>query len=166
MFCIKLISHNEITNNELNEVIKIKSSQWKYSYEEHLYWIKKNLHESDIHVLLYLKKKAVAYVNLIDINLVLNGENKKGYGIGNVCAIEKGKGYGLEIMKEVNKIILNSNLIGVLFCKELLLNFYKQTGWKQLESKYFKISRDDIKVMVLNVPDTKNLLIEYDGIIF
>ena len=102
MFHIKLIVHKEITEDELNEVSRIKSAQWHYSYEEQLQWIKKNIKDTDIHVLLSLDGRNIAYLNLIDIELFVEGVAVKGFGIGNVCAIQKGKGFGFVLMKEVN----------------------------------------------------------------
>lgn len=166
MFHIKLIVHKEITEDELNEVIRIKSTQWHYIYEEQLQWIKNNIKDTDIHVLLYLNKNIVAYLNLIDINLEINGVQEKGYGVGNVCAIERGKGFGFRIMQEVNQYILNSKKVGLLFCKEQLLKFYHSLGWKALEPKEYKIKGDNLKVMVFNIKYTNQFLVDYDGAIF
>lgn len=166
MFHIKLIVHGNIAEDELNEVIGIKSTQWNYSYEEQMQWIKKNIKDTDIHVLLYLNGKSVAYLNLIDIDLVVSNISKKGLGIGNVCAIEKGKGFGFELMKETNSFISQSNKIGLLFCKEPLLKFYRSLGWKDLASEEYKINGDKIEVMIYNVNYNNKILIEYDGTLF
>lgn len=166
MFHIKLIAHKEITEDELNEVIKIKSAQWHYSYEDQLQWIQKNIKDADIHVLLYFNENSVAYLNLIDIDLKLGEVFVRGFGVGNVCAVEKGRGFGFEIMSEVNRYILNSNKIGLLFCKDQLLKFYRSLGWKELESNEYKIKGDNLKVMAINIHCYTELLIEYDGIIF
>ncbi|MBJ9722867.1 hypothetical protein I5515_13775 [Acinetobacter calcoaceticus] len=166
MYQIKLIAHKEITENELNEVVRIKSAQWHYSYDEQLQWIKKNIKDLDIHVLLSLDGRNVAYLNLIDIDLFVEEIAVKGFGIGNVCAIEKGKGFGFELMKEVNETIIRLNKVGLLFCKEPLLKFYRSLGWKDLASEEYKINGDKLEVMIYNVNYDNKILIEYDGILF
>lgn len=164
MFHIKLIVHKEITEDELNEVIRIKSAQWHYSYEEQLQWIKKNLKNTDIHVLLSLDGRNIAYLNLIDIELFVEGVAVKGFGIGNVCAIQKGKGFGFELMKEVNKTITQLNKVGLLFCKEQLLKYYSSLGWVELSQTEYKINCGNSKVMVFNTGNVA--FVKYDGILF
>lgn len=166
MFEIKLIKHQDVTDKDIKEVVDLKSKQWDFSLEKQMQWIKNNIKNSDFHMLLLLDKKSVAYLNLIDVDLIVNGMPRKGLGIGNVCAIEKGKGYGFELMKEANKIISDLNQIGFLFCKEPLLKFYNSLGWEELESKSYKIKYDNLKVMVFNIKYDNEFLIEYEGIIF
>lgn len=166
MFEIKLIRHQNVTEQDIKEVVDLKSKQWNFSLDKQMLWIKNNIKNSDLHMLLLLDKKSVAYLNLIDVDLIVNGMLRKGLGIGNVCAIEKGKGYGFELMKEANKIISSLNKIGFLFCKEPLLKFYHSLGWRELESKNYKIRGDSLKVMVFNIKYDNEFLIEYDGIIF
>ncbi|BAP39192.1 GNAT family N-acetyltransferase [Acinetobacter guillouiae] len=166
MFQIKLIKHQDATGKDIKEIIDLKSKQWSFSLDEQMQWIKNNIKNSDFHILLLLDKKSVAYLNLIDIELIVNGTTRKGFGIGNVCAIEKGKGYGFELMKEVNKIITNLNKIGFLFCKEPLLKFYSSLGWVKLASQHYKIKGDNLNVMIFNMKCDNSFLIEYDGIIF
>ncbi|WP_151830069.1 GNAT family N-acetyltransferase [Acinetobacter junii] len=166
MFEIKLIKHQDVTDQDIKEVIDLKSKQWSFSLDKQMQWIKNNMKNSDFHMLLLLDKKSVAYLNLIDIELIVNGITRKGLGVGNVCAIEKGKGYGFELMKEANKIITNLNKIGFLFCKEPLLNFYNSLGWEELEPKNYNVRGDNLKVMIFNIKYDNEFLIEYDGIIF
>lgn len=164
MYEIKLIVHKEITENELNEIIRIKSAQWYYSYADQLQWINKNIKDSDIHVLLSLDGQNVAYLNLIDIDLFIEEMVIKGIGIGNVCAIEKGQGYGFKLMEVANKTIIELNKVGLLFCKEPLLKYYSSLGWVELDQTEYSINCGDSKVMVFN---TRNgVFVKYDGILF
>ena len=166
MFQVKVIKHQDITQQELDEVIAIKSKQWQYNYEQQLSWINKNIKESDIHLLLLLDNNIVAYLNLIDIDVEINENFIKGYGVGNVCAIEKGKGFGFEIMKEANSYILDSQKVGLLFCKQPLLRFYKSLNWNDVEPKNYKINGRVLKVMIFNVTFNENMSIVYNGMVF
>ena len=166
MFHIKLIKHQDITEIDIKEIVNLKSKQWKFSLDRQLQWIKKNIKNSDLHVILYLKNKSVAYLNLINIDLVVNDIPKKGLGVGNVCAIEKGKGYGFELMKEVNKTISDLNKIGILFCKTPLLKYYNSLNWKVLKQNQYRIDCGNSKVMVFNIDIGEETIIDYDGILF
>ena len=77
MFHIKVIKHQDITKQELDEVIAIKSKQWHYNYEQQLNWINSNIKENDIHILLQLGNSVVAYLNLIDIDVEINENSIK-----------------------------------------------------------------------------------------
>lgn len=166
MFKIKLIRHENITEADIEEVVSLKSTQWHFDFKEQLHWIQKNLKKSDYHVLLMDNDICVSYLNLVDIDLKVNGIYEKGFGIGNVCAIERGKGYGFYLMKETNKIIKNSNKIGLLFCKNPLLRFYENLNWKQISRDQYKIDCKDINVMVFNVLVNQKMVFEYDGLLF
>ena len=163
MYRIKIIRHQDIKKSEIDEVINIKSSQWKYCYVEQLNWINKNIKKSDTHIILYLNGKGVAYLNLIDINLIANAEHVKGFGIGNVCAIERGMGYGLELMKLTNTYIIENNKIGILFCKDALIRFYSSLDWKLLSIKDKDVN---CKVMIYNNIYDEDTSIIYSGEIF
>lgn len=152
MFNLKLIPHKEVTQNELYKIIQIKSTAWSYSYEKQLEWINSNLSDLDIHVLLYLNGEAVAYLNLIDIELIIDGSLKKAYGIGNVCANEKRKGFGKKLISRVNLYLVKKNKIGLLFCKPLLVDFYIYNNWSIIEKKKLALifNNELIETMIFN----------------
>lgn len=147
-----MIPHKDVSGRQLEEIIEIKSKAWPYSFDSQLEWINTNLKESDIHVLLSLNKTNVAYLNLIDIELTLDEIVIDGFGIGNVCATEKGKGWGKEIMTQTNLYLKQRNKIGLLFCKNYLINFYRLNNWKLIEKKKITLSFDNesIGTMIFN----------------
>ena len=60
MFEIKLIKHQDVTDQDIKEVIDLKSKQWSFSLDKQMQWIKNNIKNSDFHMLLLLDKKSVA----------------------------------------------------------------------------------------------------------
>src|SRR5690606_30642016 len=114
---IRIISHNDIKSKLLQEIVKVKQLSWNYTLEEHLLWIQDNLKGDDCHFLYYDNDEFVAYMNLV--NVVIRSEDIliPVFGIGNVCAKYKGKGYGKRLLEEVNKFIRTRNEKGMLFCK-------------------------------------------------
>ena len=152
MFSLKVIRHADISKNELDEIIKIKSVAWPYPYEKQLEWISQHLKNSDLHLLLLENSKAVAYLNLVTIELEIDNKLIDALGIGNVCAIEKGKGYGNELMKLTNKLIKSSNKPGLLFCKPELVGFYEKIDWCILNRALVNLtfSNDNIETMINN----------------
>jgi len=121
MFLLKIIQNSEISPADIDEIIRIKSITWPYSYEKQLEWINSKIKDTDIHVLLYFDKSLVAYLNLIEIEVTLDSNFKKGYGIGNVCSLEKWKGWGKKIISETNTYLTQNNKIGTLVSTKLFV---------------------------------------------
>lgn len=167
MFEIIYIKHEKITQEQLDEVIKIKSVAWPFSYEKQLEWIRKNIKDSDIHVLLLKDKAVVAYLNLVNIELIVDTIRHSAYGIGNVCAIEKGKDLGKELIIRVNSYLKTMNRIGLLFCKPSLLNFYKKNYWNLVSNEKFKNKNSviEVNILVYNF-NIEYYFIEYNGELF
>lgn len=152
MFNLKLIPHKEVIQNDLDEIIQVKSIAWSYCYKKQLEWINSNLNDLDIHVLLYWDGELVAYLNFIDIELIIDGIPKQAYGIGNVCAKVKNKGFGKELIASVNSFLVENNKIGLLFCKNLLVDFYVYNNWVAIEKKKLTIAFDNrlTETMIFN----------------
>jgi hypothetical protein len=163
MFELKYIFHGQLTENLLSEIIKIKTAAWPYCYESQKSWIYENLKDSDIHLLLLKDKKVVAYLNLVDIELLIDSYSFLGYGVGNVCAIEKGFGYGAELLKKTNDFIINKKRIGMLFCKLELLNFYNKYDWIKVERGKIclQFNNENIITMILNYSLSFNFISYY-----
>lgn len=164
MFSIKAILHKELTSSLLDKIIMVKTAAWPYPYEEQKKWIDNNIKDSDIHFLLLKKNKAVAYLNLIDIEVDIDNCRKKAFGVGNVCAIEKGKGYGKELIKQTNQYIIEKKRVGLLFCKKELVDFYKRFDWSVVEKEELVLAFNNfnIETLVCNQPVTITKL-QYNG---
>lgn len=164
MYNLKLIPHKEITSEQLDGIIKIKSKTWPYNFEKQLEWINFNLKKTDIHVLLSLNEKDIAYLNLIKIKFKIDGNLKDGFGIGNVCVLEKGKGWGKKIMTQINLFLKQRNKIGLLFCKNSLVNFYNINDWRLIDKKKMSLSfnNESKETMIFNC-DNEFQYLEYLG---
>lgn len=167
MFELILIHHDQITLDLLDEIIKVKSAAWPYNYEEQLNWMNTNLKNSSIHVILLANKNIVAYLNLIEIELIIDSNYSWGYGIGNVCALKKGKGWGKELISRVNVYLEKNDKIGLLFCKNKLINFYRDNGWFLIrkEQLIFTNIISDINIFAFNLKSDFKIL-TYTGELF
>lgn len=164
---LKIIKHRDISTNELLDVCKIKSAFGNYTLESQIEWIKANLCDDDIHFLLYLNNKLIGYLNLIPITLTINYKKFVGYGVGNVCTTEKGKGYGRRLMTKLNQHIILLNIFGLLFCKIDVYEFYQQFGWVSLGKDILNIPFDNrfIETMIFNCGENVEQL-SYEGKLF
>lgn len=138
-----------LPSKKMQEIIAIKSMRWKYSQQQHLDWIEQNISPSDYHILIYSKEQLVSYANLVAILLEVDGNQIPFMGIGNVCTVESGKGYGNLLMQQVNEVLLKNDWKGILFCKEDLVSYYRKFSWEL-------ISKNKIEA---NVSETTNILI-------
>lgn len=167
MFDVRFIHNDKLSQELLNEIIQVKSIAWPYNYNDQCEWINNNLKSSDIHVLLFDGDRAIAYLNLVNIIIQIDSTALSGFGIGNVCAIEKGKGWGKELIKEVNQYLLENKRVGFLFCKDKLVKFYTECEWRLITNQYFEISdiTSQVYTFVYNAPENFNQL-KYEGDLF
>ena len=153
----------ETPSKTLEDICSIKSKRWNYTQDQCKVWIEENLEEDDYHLCIYIKNNIIAYMNFVFIEAKVNDSIIPFVGIGNVCTAESGKGYGDLLMKEVNKIIVEMNWKGILFCKDELVPYYQKFSWELVPAH--KIQTDNFKginFMVFNVSeDISNL--QYDG---
>lgn len=136
---LQIIRHGDLSIREVLDIIEIKSTAWPFDADSQFRWMIKNLQANDLHFLLREEDndRIIAYLNLVGLEATL-GANENSvacWGLGNVCARDKKRGYGRMIMCHVNSYILNSDRIGLLLCKEPLIEFYLKMGWKLLPSQ-------------------------------
>lgn len=149
MLELKAIQHSNISLNEIEEIIRIKSISWPYPYEKQIEWIDNHLKGSDFHLLLHHGNKIVAYLNLISMEITLDFATYCAIGVGNVCVVEMGKGYGINLMNITNQYIKKRNKIGLLFCKQGIINFYKKCGWSLIERSQLNLSLDNNEIITM-----------------
>lgn len=149
-----MIPHYEATIDVICRVISIKQRAWPYPEKSQRKWIEENLKPEDIHVFLCFKGEDVAYLNLVQIQVQINEKNYEGYGIGNVCAKIKGKGYGNQLIGLANDYLKTNNKVGLLFCHTPLIKFYTGCNWTLLPSEICINPKLDaeIRTMTYNTP--------------
>lgn len=135
---LQIVQHGDLSIREALDIIEIKSIAWPYDADSQFQWMIRNLRENDLHFLLRdeASNQIVAYLNLVEVEAEFEEGNKiTCWGLGNVCAREKGKGKGREIMLLLNDYIKTNNLYATLLCKEKLLGFYRKVGWMELKNE-------------------------------
>ncbi len=147
----KFCKHSQIAQQELEKIVDLKKRHWNYTSEEHLNWIERNMKAEDIHVLMFEKEELVAYLNLINTEVIINNTTQPFIGIGNVCSREKGKGYGSILIKEVNQYLFLQNQTGILLCKDTLVGFYSKNDWKLIYKNKVEADFSLFYTMVFNI---------------
>jgi len=147
----KFCKHSQIAQQELEKIVDLKKRHWNYTSEEHLNWIERNIKAEDIHVLMFEKDELVAYLNLINTEVIINNTVQPFIGIGNVCSSEKGKGYGSLLIKEVGQYLVHQNIAGILLCNDDLIDFYLKNGWKLLEKLNVEADFSIFNTMIFNM---------------
>lgn len=148
-----------ISDSVLDDIISIKSSSWKYSKQEHTKWIAENINSDDLHFLYYEADVLIGYMNLVHVILVTENGPVGCLGIGNVCTKFKGNGDGKNLMKELNEYLSHTTTIGLLFCKNNLVNFYLKYGWNLIVNLH---PNTQINTMIYNFSGKKENLVYND----
>jgi len=157
MYSLYTVRHSKISSTDLERAVALKSVAWPYPKESQMQWIRDNLKPEDIHVFLQEDGKDIAYLNIAMVNASINGNCTICAGIGNVCSNRKGGGKNLII--NTNRLILDLNIPGILFCRDKLVGFYEKYGWKLLNLKQVTLNHlgDGINTMVYNM-NTNNTI--------
>jgi predicted GNAT family N-acyltransferase len=135
---IKCIEHNDITDELLNKIVLMKGQYWKYSIEEQLKWISKNVNSNDKHLMIFNKEnELIAYLNMVNSTISIENIAYDILGIGNVCVDSNyiGKNMGKLLMSACTFYLNSINKTGVLLCKDKLNSFYNKSGWKKYYNK-------------------------------
>lgn len=150
---LEIIKHRDILFRDILRAIAMKSVAWPHPLESQVRWIVDNIDDNDEHVFLKEGSQDMAYMNLVKIFFTANDTEYRAFGIGNVCAAEKGKGYGRELMNRVNDYLKRKKSCGLLFCKAALVPFYKRYGWEEVKRDVCKIPllADGVHVMTFQV---------------
>lgn len=155
----QVLPHKEINKKTLLEICLLKDQHWKHGIENQLKWINFNINEEDIHLIMYCNKNLLGYINLVNRKISLDNDTKglKVFGIGNVCISKQNQGCGLgtKLIKTVGKLLLDNERIGVLLCRDSMIEFYKKNGWilieKPRQGEHFK--KLNVNVMIFNLND-------------
>lgn len=139
-FKISFIEASKITEEMIDEIIRIKQQYWYYSYDQHKKWIHDNLNENEYHlIMLSPKNEAVAYLNIIKTIIDYNGIKEEVMGVGNVCVDTQNssQGIGQLLMSICNYYLDSFDKRAILLCKENLVQFYKKSGWLKYDGNVY-----------------------------
>ncbi len=155
-----VIRHEDLTDDALNEIVLLKQQHWDYSTESQKKWIQSCLKADDLHLLMKMNDKFVAYLSINVINMVVDGQAMVGKGLGNVCVDKafQGQGLGKKIVNKATEIIKANDDTGILLCHTHLIPFYERCGWVNTSYDNLEIDkRVFADVMMLFNNDLKHI---------
>ncbi len=134
---------NNLTKEEINQIIKLKNSHWNFGLKSQIEWFKKkiNIKKKDIHIFIKNKKNIIGYVQLGNRKFNIK-KNSQKYLLFRTLIISKRfrkKLLSKKIMDRVVKIINSKKIICFLTCQKELVKFYNKYNWKKLKKSEFKI---------------------------
>ena len=95
-------SQNKIGYLDLFKVIRLKQQVWKNNFFSQFRWIKSNLSDYDIHIMLKVNSKLIAYSSLIKDKIYVDNSIIDCYIVSNVIVDINHRGMGF------SSILLNS----------------------------------------------------------
>jgi spore coat polysaccharide biosynthesis protein SpsF (cytidylyltransferase family)/predicted GNAT family N-acyltransferase len=135
----------ELTKTEINKILTLKKTYWKFSLSSQKKFFVKNYKKNDLHFLIFNNSQLIAYnclkktksihlpFMLIDSFIVT--PKYKGKGISNIL-----------LAKNINEII-NFNKDTYLYANENSLNLYKNFGFKAIKSSKIIEQRPQKKLL-------------------
>lgn len=150
---IEVKQTNELDPDSIFEINQLKNQHWKHTAEEHLKWFNDNIAPNDEHVILRGEGEGLlAYLNLVNINVIINQTSYNMRGIGNVCVSKNREhsGLGTVLMSATNALFKCDKTCGLLLCHDNLKMFYQKTGWKVIDSDVVIIGNKPFQLTVMS----------------
>ena len=130
----------DLKRKELQEIYYLKNQFWNYGIKSQINWFRINVGKLDLHNMIMLKKKLIAYTLIRKKNYSL--KNKKKFLLIDTVVVSRvfhKKGYSNILMNYNNLIIKKLGLNAVLVCKKSLIKFYKNFNWNKTSKSLYNI---------------------------
>lgn len=123
------IKHSECDFQTLLKIVELKQQYWDYPVDIQMEWIKNNVFDNDVHLIIKDNETYIAYLQLSTVDDICNTMTM--IGIGNVCVnnLYKNQEYGYLVMKIADFYIRQQKKLGILLCKKELIHFYQKCNW-------------------------------------
>lgn len=78
----------------------------------------------------------LAYLNLVHVDVEIDKQPYRMFGIGNVCVNKEKEhtGIGTIMMAAANAFLKENKSCGLLLCHENMLKFYENCGWRKMNA--------------------------------
>ncbi len=153
------IKTSKLSKKEINQIISLKDSHWKFGRKSQISWFKKRVLANDVHNLMIINGKIIGYT-FLGIRSFKKYKSKHDikkmkYTLFSTLILKKkfrNLFYVSKMMKFNNKIILKLKKPSFLICKMNKVNFYKFYKWQKLRKKIYSIPdhKTNFEGMVFN----------------
>lgn len=154
----KVIRHEDLTYEQMQDVIQLKEEHWKYGTESQLKWIQNNICENDVHILGYIDSEdnPISYLNLVHLNVIIDGKKISYLGMGNVCVSKKyeHKGHARALILFSNDYIREHGGKGITLCRNGKEKIYSKYSWINLKKSFVTVGGKPFGDTVMLLDDT------------
>ena len=158
------IKTSELDKKQIDQILNLKNTHWKYGYESQLTWFKKNSLPNDSHNLMLINDEIVGYTFLgnrtFETLYLSKIINKLPYILFQTLILS-GKYrnflYVSKLMKFNSKIINKKKNPSFLLCHDPNVKLYKFFGWSSISVADFRASDKprNLKGMIYNFDNFK-----------
>ena len=137
---------SKLTKTEINSIIKLKNSFWKYGIQANKDWFKEYVKKNDIHNFLIINNILIGYTLLRKRKIISKSYNN--YFYFDTLIIKKNyrkNNYSNLLMTFNNEIIKKNKMLAFLICSNDLIKFYFSFKWKKINKNIFKIADHKIQ---------------------
>ena len=158
------IKTSELDKKQIDQILNLKNTYWKYGYESQLTWFKKNSHKNDVHNLIIINDEIVGYTFLgsrtFEILHLSKIIKKLPYILFETLILSykyRNFFYVSKLMKFNSKIINKKKNPSFLLCHNPNVKLYKFFGWSSINVSDFKVPDHprNLKGMVYNFDNFK-----------
>jgi predicted GNAT family N-acyltransferase len=145
------VTHGEADDKLKREIIELKNMHWHYPFASHQQWMAENLRDSDVHLLLRNQEQLIGYMNLVKLQTNIPQYENSCWGVGNVCVhpAEQNKSLGYLLMNLADFFLHKDKSLGLLLCKDKLVEFYTKSKWIKVEDANVQIAQQNVDANLL-----------------
>jgi len=156
---------------EKKELLKLKSTDYKYNFKQQKKWFDKNINSKDLHNLVYYKKTLIGYNCLRNLKILkINSKKINKVKLFDTLVFKpgfSGRGFSGFLLKKNYRQLNKKKTIGLLYCKRNMFNYYKKFNWvsvKKTQILFAEIKKKNLFPMLLNNKkiNLKKILINVD----
>ncbi len=150
-----IVAHRDLTNETRICIAELKNQHWSYGIESQLNWMSKNVHAEDSHLLGVDRSGTLrAYLTLVRIKVDYGEEENDAVGIGGVCVDKSVEhiGLGKQLVATANAYIESKTKIGLLLCKDGLVEFYKKCKWITVDCETAYVGGQSFDNIIMTYP--------------
>ena len=125
------------------ESLKNTERQKLFSWGENVFGVadfQLSWRHKDLHFLLYVDRKLVCHVGILQHTININYQSIKIGGVGGVVTVpeEQKKGYAGLLMNHAARFLMSTWEVdfGLLFCLPRMITYYELLGWKLIKQRF------------------------------
>ncbi len=144
---LKIVSSNELSKNDFRVINKFRSQEFGVDIPSNS--ISSNEDQDSFYFLLKVGDNLLAFALLEELPLKFRHESVLVLFVSTVIATQKGRGYGVRVLTEIQKYAKEKGRTLLGFCETDIIPYYQKCGFRILsneENQFVYVDENDVVI--------------------